>query len=898
MKNNKNQKNTPSLGGLFFKSNKDLIKYIKPTWYGGLSRVGPTGALTQGDYDRVQLRINKQRDSDIKESQNDPDYAKYLEDRNQDQEQQWAGRRDRAKTGRYTLDTEQGNTPEARDAFREQNATGPAAFANVERRQRQAEGVPSVRRRGNRFELDYDPSSSYRQDRDMDSPPVPIPPAGRNPTAEELAEDDVWTRLANRDAAGTLRGVEGGQIRDPQDIQGREDATRDSKVARRTGNSYTSNYDDRMSITRRSKDPVTGTDTDELDTPAQFFYSGAREYSPDFVNDEVRDSLKGRNQKEAYDRLTNRLRVAQAASAADDAERDRRDPNARKRFDASMRPVEQQVIRRTDPKDIIQDGPLRRLNGAVDAAANNTTPPATPSMDPAARARMDKIVEDFNNRKAQERQAADDAARAKAAGRQQYIENRETAQTMGSRLRANDPVQRNPVKKRSFTDLLAGRTSPEMQQLRDRTAARAAFDAGRVRPLSTLQQDRFAQNDADEIARMPKPVTRQSVWDAGAEGVKKLRNKVLGRSMLHVDRDTMRLNKAVNNAFRKSKKKKLTKAEWEDNLKRQDHYQVLGVKPGASPEEINAAFRKLSKEYHPDLPGGSKQKIESLIAAKNALKGSVTPNSTPHMSVTAADQRVINNIGSSKASKPSGNNPATSATGPLHAAGPVSAPTPVGATVSPGLKPGANTAKQTVAKLGPSPEIEPPTDSISIPDFQPVTQNRPASAGSQIFQGLRTFNAIMDNHRANKRLGLGASQQRKYDRTARHLADSSLLRAFQRSLSKARRDYNELVTNNVIPEAVEGTAKEDKGYKQFVGRTLTSAGRHHARYVAPYEGLGVKRETHAMDQGSITDNQPLTAKIVLRSAKIRHKNNQLPVQRVYTGRPKDITFSGKPGDDT
>lgn len=305
----------------------------------------------------------------------------------------------------------------------------------------------------------------------------------------------------------------------------------------------------------------------------------------------------------------------------------------------------------------------------------------------------------------------------------------------------------------------------------------------------------------------------------------------------------------------------------------------------------------MSKEYNPHLPGGSREKIESLIAAKNALKGNVTPNSTPHMSVTAADQRIINNIGSSKPSKPSGNKPATSTTGPLHAAGPVSAPQPVGATVSPGLKPGANTAKQTVAKLEPSPEIKPPTDSISIPDFRPVTQNRPASAGPQIFQRLRTFNAIMDNDRANKRLGPGASQERKYDRTARHLADSSLLRAFQRSLSKARRDYNELVTNNVIPEAVEGTAN-DKGYMQFTGRTLTSAGRHHARYVAPHEDLGVKREAHAMDQGSITDNQPLTAKVVLRNAKKRRKNSQLPVQTVYTGRPKDITFSGKPGDDT
>lgn len=342
----------------------------------------------------------------------------------------------------------------------------------------------------------------------------------------------------------------------------------------------------------------------------------------------------------------------------------------------------------------------------------------------------------------------------------------------------------------------------------------------------------------------------------------------------------------------------MSKAEWENKLKTQDHYQVLGLQPGASADEIQSAFKKLSRTYHPDLQGGNRDKLESILAAKNALRGDSTPRSAPHMSETAADQKVKNQTVSSKPVNTSGDRPATATTGPLHAAGPISAPNPVGATVSPGLKPGANTAKKTVAKLEPSPEIKPPTDSISIPDFQPVTQNRPASAGSQILQGLNTLNAVMDNHRANKRLGPGASQERKYDRTARHLADSSLLRAFQRSLSKARRDYNELVTNNVVPQEVERTARDDTGYKQFAGRTLTSAGRHHARYVAPYEGLGLKREAHAMEQGSIGIHQPLTAKIVLRSPKTRHKNNQLPVQRVYTGSPKDITFSGKPGDDT
>src|ERR671938_1610789 len=50
-----------------------------------------------------------------------------------------------------------------------------------------------------------------------------------------------------------------------------------------------------------------------------------------------------------------------------------------------------------------------------------------------------------------------------------------------------------------------------------------------------------------------------------------------------------------------------------------DYYQLLGVPPGASAEDIQAAYRRLAKAYHPDLNAGSAA-AAARMARGNAAK--------------------------------------------------------------------------------------------------------------------------------------------------------------------------------------------------------------------------------------------------------------------------------------
>ena len=51
-----------------------------------------------------------------------------------------------------------------------------------------------------------------------------------------------------------------------------------------------------------------------------------------------------------------------------------------------------------------------------------------------------------------------------------------------------------------------------------------------------------------------------------------------------------------------------------------DPYQILGVSPTASDEEVTKAYRKLAKKYHPDLNPGDEQAAKKMSEINEAYR--------------------------------------------------------------------------------------------------------------------------------------------------------------------------------------------------------------------------------------------------------------------------------------
>lgn len=68
-----------------------------------------------------------------------------------------------------------------------------------------------------------------------------------------------------------------------------------------------------------------------------------------------------------------------------------------------------------------------------------------------------------------------------------------------------------------------------------------------------------------------------------------------------------------------------------------DYYRVLGIEPGATMEEVRAAYRQAACRYHPDLQQGdsrqAERKLRELIVAYKAVARRLNPGAwsrTPH----------------------------------------------------------------------------------------------------------------------------------------------------------------------------------------------------------------------------------------------------------------------------
>lgn len=59
-------------------------------------------------------------------------------------------------------------------------------------------------------------------------------------------------------------------------------------------------------------------------------------------------------------------------------------------------------------------------------------------------------------------------------------------------------------------------------------------------------------------------------------------------------------------------------------------YEVLGISPDATPEEVKSAYRRAAKEHHPDRNGDSPESLEKFRAIQEAYESITKPRAQQH----------------------------------------------------------------------------------------------------------------------------------------------------------------------------------------------------------------------------------------------------------------------------